>query len=149
MARTSRAMTAYILMTVSVAHADTYDRARYDATLRDIASLQTELATLVEKVEAGLTADEARPLATRADERLAWLRATLTEASIPDSPGLRAKDETPYARCIVWRAGDLEDHAQDVATDLAMIARGAAKADLIPLDRGEIAAERPRKGCPG
>ena len=147
MARTSRAMTACILMTVSVAHADTYDRARYDATLKDIAGLQAELVTLTDRIETGLTPSEARPLAARADERLAWLRATLTEASIPDRPGLRAKDETPYARCIVWRAGDLEDHAQDVATDLAMIARGAAKADLIPLDRWGIAAEGMRKGC--
>ena len=149
MARTSRAMTCLFLMFSLPAHADTYDRARYDATLKDIAGLQTELVTLADRIEAGLTADEARSLAARADERLAWLRATLTEASIPDRPGFRAKDETPFARCIVWRAGDLEDHAQDVATDLAMIARGAAKSDLIPLDRREIAAEGPRKGCPG
>ena len=147
MARTSRAMTFFVLAISTTAHADTYDRARYEATLRDIAALQTELVALTQRIEAGLTPDEARPLAARADERLAWLRATLTEASIPDRPGLRAKDETPYARCIVWRAGDLEDHAQDVATDLAMIARGAAKADLIPLDRRGIAAEGVRKGC--
>ncbi|KAB7738753.1 hypothetical protein F2P47_15965 [Parvibaculum sedimenti] len=149
MARTSRAMTACILMTVSVAHAGTYDRARYAVTLHDLAALQTELGALAEKIEAGMTPEEARPLAARADERLGWLRATLTEASIPDRATLRAKDERPYARCIVWLAGDLEDHAQDVATDLSMIARGAARADLIPLDRGEIAAEGPRKGCPG
>ena len=134
----------------ALAHAESYDRARYEAALKDIAALQAELLTLADKIETGLDADAARPLTAHAEERLTWLRGTLMAASLADRPrGFGATDARPYARCILWRAGDLEDDAQDVATNLSMIARGAAKTDLIPLDRAGIASKAPRKGCPG
>lgn len=134
----------------ALAHAESYDRTRYETALKEIAALQAELLTLADKIETGLDADAARPLAAHAEERLTWLRGTLMAASLADRPrGFGATDARPYARCILWRAGDLEDDAQNVATNLSMIARGAAKTDLIPLDRAGIAAKAPRKGCPG
>lgn len=155
MARFKRAIVAAAfgvatLALPALAHAESYDRMRYEATLKDIAAMQAELVTLADKIKTGLDAEAAKPLATHAGTRLASLRKMLMEASLADRPrGVGARDARPYARCILWRAGDLEDDAQDLATNLAMIARGAAKTDLIPLDRAGIAAKAPRKGCPG
>lgn len=131
------------------ARAEPYDEARYRATLAELATLQTEMLAEIDALKAGLDPQAARPRAARMSARLDALRATLTAASIPDTATVRAKDARPYARCIVWRAGEMEDSLQDIATDLALKARGAADAELLPLDRDEVAALGLRKGCPG
>lgn len=145
-----------LLLSVS-AHAEPYDAAQYRATLDGLAKLQTEMLGGIDALKAGLAPEAARPRAAHMSARLDELRATLTAASISDAGTLRHNDgkargergAPPYARCIVWRAGEMEDSLQDIATDLALKAKGAADADLLPLDRNEVAALGLRKGCPG
>ena len=134
------------------AHAAPPDAARYRATLDELARLQTEMLGEIDALKAGLDPQAARPRAAYMADRLDGLRATLTAASIPDTATLRHGGERgapPYARCIVWRAGEMEDSLQDIATDLALKARGVADAELLPLDRDAVAALGLRKGCPG
>lgn len=131
------------------ARAEPMDAARYRATLADLAALQTEMLAEIDALKAGLDPQAARPRAARMSARLDTLRATLTAASIPDTATVRAKDARPYARCIVWRAGEMEDSLQDIATDLALKARGVADTELLPLDRDAVATLGLRKGCPG
>lgn len=138
-----------VLALPASARAEPMDRARYRATLADLAALQTEMLAETDALKAGLSPHDAALRAARMWDRLDWLRATLTAAAIPDTATVRAKDAPPYARCIVWRAGEMEDSLQDIATDLALKAKGAADADLLPLDRNEVAALGLRKGCPG
>ncbi len=135
----------------SPARAAPYDEARYHAALAGIGALQEETLAITGALAQGMTQSRAQVLAPHMHERLQWLRATLTAAASTDTATLRhggQKGAPPYARCIVWRAGDLEDHVQDAATNVALLARGADPAGLIPLDRGRIAAESLRKNCP-
>lgn len=146
------ARAAVAVLALSLAHpafAAPMDETSYRATLGEIAALQRETLDAADTLAKGMTATEAAPLAAHMSERLDWLRRTITAAAIPDDATLRHgadKGAPPYARCIVWRAGEMEDHVQDVATDLALVARGAKAS--IPLDRTEIAGEALRKGCP-
>lgn len=150
---TARAAVAVAVLALSLAHpafAAPMDETSYRATLGEIAALQRETLDAADALAKGMTAAEAAPLSAHMSDRLDWLRRTITAAAIPDDATLRHgadKGAPPYARCIVWRAGEMEDHVQDVATDLAQVARGAKGS--IPLDRTEIAGEALRKGCPG
>lgn len=127
------------------------DAAAYRARLAEIDALQAETLGLADALAKGLTRAEAKPLAAHMSERLDWLRGVIVAASVPDRATLRhdeRKGPPPYGRCLVWRAGGMEDHVQDVATNLALAARGAAASDLIPLDRAAIAEKGLRNGCP-
>lgn len=132
------------------------DAAAYRARLAEIDALQAETLSLADALTGdalghGLTRAEAKPLAAHMSERLDWLRGVIVAASVPDRATLRhdaQKGPPPYGRCLVWRAGGMEDHVQDVATNLALAARGAAASDLIPLDRAAIESEGLRNGCP-
>lgn len=135
---------ALLLATPALAAA--MDATAYRATLRDIDALQGETLAAADALAKGMAREDALALAAHMWERLDWLRATMTAASIPDTGTLRAKGAPPYARCLVWRVGGMEDHVQDVATNASLAARGAE--DFIPLDRDEIEGEGLRKGCP-
>ncbi len=145
------------LLLTGPARAEPYGEARYRATLDDLAKLQTEMLAEIDALKAGLDPQAARPRAAQMSAHLDDLRATLTAASIPDTGTLRHDDgkargergAPPYARCILWRTGEMEDSLQDIATDLALKAKGAADAELLPLDRAAVAALGLRKGCPG
>lgn len=147
---TARAAVAVLALSLArPAFAAPMDEAAYRAALADIAALQRETLDAADALARGMTAAEAKPLAAHMSDRLDGLRRTIAATAISDAATLRHggnKGAPPYARCIVWRAGEMEDHVQDVATDLAQVARGAAAS--IPLDRTEIAGEALRKGCP-
>lgn len=125
------------------------DADAYRATLGEIDTLQAETLAAADALAKGLTRAEAKALAAHMSERLDWLRGVIVAASIPDRATLRhdaLKGPPPYARCLVWRAGGMEDHVQDVATNASRAARGAEPS--IPLDRAAIAGEGLRRGCP-
>jgi len=54
----------------------------------------------------------------------------------------------PYARCIVTRAGFLDDALQDIAMDVTLRAKGTPNDKLLPLHRADVAAETRDSGCP-
>lgn len=125
------------------------DADAYRATLGEIDALQEETLAAADALRHGLTQAEAKALAAHMSERLDWLRGVIVSTSIPDRATLRhdrLRGPPPYARCLVWRAGGMEDHVQDVATNTSRAARGAEPS--IPLDRDAIAGEGLRNGCP-
>lgn len=149
LARAALASLAIATGAATAASADAMTRADYRATLTEIDRLQRETLDAADAIKAGMSAEAAKPQAAHFDERLDWLRATITSATLSDRATLRhegRKGDPQYARCLLWRAAEMEDHVQDVATDLAQLARGGAA--TIPLDRADIAGEGLRKGCP-
>ncbi|MDR3497649.1 MAG: hypothetical protein P4L72_00315 [Parvibaculum sp.] len=150
LARTALACLAIATGAATAASANAaMSREEYRASLAEIDKLQRETLAAADEIKAGVTTEAAGPQAAHFDERLTWLRTTITSATLSDGATLRhegQRGDPQYARCLLWRAAEMEDHVQDVATDFAQLARGASA--TIPLDRADIASEGLRKGCP-
>ncbi len=127
----------------------------YARTMSEIDALQTEMVATVDKIQTSLAPEEAAGMTSRMWERLDWLRATKVKAALADTSKAVTAGERggmtglpPYARCIVMRAGLLDDALQDIATDVTLRARGTANDKLLPLDREGVAAQTRDSNCP-
>lgn len=126
----------------------------YRATMTEIDALQAEMLAAIDKIQASLAPEEAIGMAPHMWERLEWLRGEKVKAAQADtskaatSGGGGMKGLPPYARCIVMRAGLLDDALQDIATDLSLRAQGTPNDKLLPLDRKDVAGQTRGSGCP-
>jgi hypothetical protein len=152
--RSSRGMTivfAAVVMCLSApACAAPIEKTHYDDAMTALAEVQTLMLDSIDAIHAGLAPEDARARLPHLKERLQWMRDAKVAAARADTGATlrQMNDENRRARCIVMRAGLMDERFQDIVVDVTLKARGVADAELLPLERKPVEDFAPPPGCP-
>ncbi|MCE9651174.1 MAG: hypothetical protein K8R18_16260 [Parvibaculum sp.] len=153
MARLNRTMTAlFIAATIfaTPAVAAPIGETQYRETMTALSEVQTLMLDTVDAIHTGLAPEDARARLPHLKERLQWMRDAKVEAARADTGATlrNMNDDNRRARCIVMRAGLMDERFQDIVVDVTLKARGVADAELLPLERKPVEEFTPPPGCP-
>jgi hypothetical protein len=126
------------------------EKTHYDDAMTALADVQSLMLDTIDAIHAGLAPEKARARLPHLKERLQWMRDAKVEAARADTGAtLRdMNDENRHARCIVMRAGLMDERFQDIVVDVTLKARGVADAELLPLERKPVEEFGLPQGCP-
>lgn len=132
------------------AQAAPIEKTHYDATMAALADIQSSMLDTIDAIHKGMSPEEARTRLPHLRERLQWMRDAKVEAARADTGATlrRMNDENHRARCIVMRAGLMDERFQDVVVDVTLKARGVSDAELLPLEREPVEDFGLPQGCP-
>jgi hypothetical protein len=126
------------------------EKTHYDDAMAALADVQSLMLDTIDAIRAGLAPEDARARLPHLKERLQWMRDAKVEAARADTGATlrQMNDENRRARCIVMRAGLMDERFQDIVVDVTLKARGVADAELLPLERKPVEEFAPPPGCP-
>lgn len=138
------------LLLAAPAYAAPIGKAHYDATMTALAETQALMLGTIDAIHEGLAPEDARKRLPQLKERLQWMRDAKVEAARADTRAtLRdMNEENRRARCIVMRAGVMDERFQDIVVDVTLKARGVPDAELLPLERKPVEEFGLPQGCP-
>ena len=138
------------LIFTAPASAAPIEKSNYDATMAALADMQSLMLDTIDAVHRGLAPEDARRRLPHLKERLQWMRDAKVEAARADTSATlrRMNDENRRARCIVMRAGLMDDRFQDIVVNVTLKARDVADAELLPLERKPVEEFATPSGCP-
>lgn len=144
MARLDRGMTivfATAMMCLAApATAAPIEAVHYRDTMAALGNVQTLMLDTIDAIHAGMSAEDARTRLPHLRERLQWMRDAKVEAARADTRATlrNMNDANRRARCIIMRAGLMDERFQDIVVNVTLKARGAADAELLPLERKPV-----------
>ena len=117
------------------ANAATLSDADYKATMTSLDEVEKLVNSTIDKLQRDMSMEEASATLPHLQERLQWMRATkVAAARIDTSHTLRSHStDSQRARCIIMRAGLMDEAFQDVMVNVSMKAHGAANSLLLPM----------------
>lgn len=113
-----------------------------DADYKSASAALDKIEVLIESTRAnlaqGMTQQSARTALPHLQERLQWMRnAKVAAARVDTSHTLRSHNaDSQRARCIIMRAGLMDEAFQDVMVNVSMKARGASDSAMLSLKSG-------------
>lgn len=138
------------LLLAAPAYAAPIGKAHYDATMTALAETQALMLDTIDAIYKGMSPESARTRLPYLKDRLQWMRDEKVAAARADTGATlrRMNDENRRARCIVMRAGLMDEGFQDIVVDVTLKARGVADAELLPLERKPVEEFGLPSGCP-
>lgn len=109
--------------------------ADYKATMTSLDEVEKLVNSTIDKLQRGMSMEEARAALPHLQERLQWMRDTkVAAARIDTNHTLRSHStDSQRARCIIMRAGLMDEAFQDVMVNVSMKAHSAADSALLPM----------------
>ncbi len=122
----------------------------YRETMAALAGVQTLMLETIDAIHSGLSPEDAQTRLPHMRERLQWMRDAKVDAARADTRATlrNMNPENRRARCIIMRAGLMDEAFQDVLVNVTLKARGLSDAELLPLDRKAAAEFGLPGGCP-